>query len=352
MRGTGRATSLDLFESVTDEAADRDTVPDRLIGRDWVQPEHQPTKAVPDTLLRLASPDVASQVKVRAVAIAEKLRPALGRPHTSRDGFVLYNHDCRRVMAAMAAAGIVVDLTLTSPPYNIGKEYERPLPLHEYLEWARSWLHDIWTITADDGSLWLNLGYVPVVDQGRAIPLPYLLWDKTNFFLQQEIVWNYGAGVSSKRLFSPRNEKWLFYTKNAERYTFNLDLVRDPNVKYPNQKKHGRFRCNPLGKNPSDVWAIPKVTTGRDRSSKERTGHPAQFPLSLVDRIVKVSTAPTQTVLDPFCGSGSTGVAAIGNGCVFVGAELRADYCSMAVKRVDSFITMRNEQNAQAQMLD
>jgi adenine-specific DNA-methyltransferase len=265
---------------------------------------------------------------------------------------VLYNLDCRAVMAAMAKAGVVVDLTLTSPPYNIGKAYERPLPLDDYLSWARSWLGDIWTITADEGALWLNLGYTAVANQGRAVPLPYLLWDKTRFFLQQEVVWNYGAGVAARRMFSPRNEKWLFYTRDPERYTFHLDRVRDPDVKYPNQKKNGRFRCNPLGKNPSDVWAIPKVTTGQDRSSRERTGHPAQFPLALVDRIVKVSTSPGQTVLDPFCGSGSAAIAAIGNGCFFVGAELRADYCAIAARRLDAFLRSRDEPRAQGQMPD
>lgn len=243
-------------------------------------------------------------------------------------------------MAAMDEAGIHADLTLTSPPYNIGKEYERPLPLDEYLRWCEEWLGDIWNVTSTQGALWLNLGYVPVPEIGRAVPLTYLLWDKTRFYLQQEIVWNYGAGVASKRMFSPRNEKWLFFTKQADAYTFNLDLVRDPNVKYPNQKKNGKFRCNPLGKNPSDVWPLAKVTTGRDRSSKERTGHPAQFPLELVDRIVKVSTDRLQTVLDPFSGSGSSGIAAIGNGCMFIGAELRADYCDMAAKRVTTFLEM------------
>lgn len=340
MSRTGRATNLELFGPV-DPRPPRPDDPARLIGQGWVRPEHQPTKAVPDVLARSVSPDTAAEVGQRAKILVDKLRRPLGRPHTHRGGFVLYQRDCRAVMAAMAKAGVAVDLTLTSPPYNIGKEYERPLPLDDYLAWARTWLHDIWTITADDGALWLNLGYIAIANRGRAVPLPYLLWDKTRFFLQQEVVWNYGAGVAAKRTFSPRNEKWLFFTRHPARYTFHLDLVRDPDVKYPNQKKHGRYRCHPLGKNPSDVWTIPKVTTGQDRSSRERTGHPAQFPLALVDRIVKVSTSPGQIVLDPFCGSASAGIAAIGNGCVFVGAELRADYCAMAARRLDLFLRAR-----------
>lgn len=116
--------------------------------------------------------------------------------------------------------------------------------------------------------------------KAKAIPLPYLLWDKVPLYLIQEVVWNYGAGVSGKKFLSPRNEKLLWYVKNEKQYTFNLDDIRDPNVKYPNQKKNGKsdlsfilseemagkIRVNPLGKNPTDVWQIPKVTSGQGRS--------------------------------------------------------------------------------------
>jgi adenine-specific DNA-methyltransferase len=169
------------------------------------------------------------------------------------------------------------------------------------------------------------------------VPISYLLWNRTEFFLIQEIVWSYGAGVSSKRGFSPRNEKWLFYGANESQYTFNLDEVRDPNVKYPNQKKNGKFRCNPLGKNPTDVWSFPKVTSGAQRSSKERTAHPAQFPLGVVERIVRVSSNPGETVLDPFSGSASAGIAAVGSGRVYVGFEILPEYCRLAVERFKRF---------------
>jgi len=93
--------------------------------------------------------------------------------------------------------------------------------------------------------LWLNVGYLEVPEKGLCVPIPYLLWDKSPFYLLQEIVWKYGAGVSTKNRLSPRNEKWLFYLKNCQEYTFNLDNIRDPNVKYPNQKKNGKYRCIP-----------------------------------------------------------------------------------------------------------
>ena len=123
----------------------------------------------------------------------------------------------------------------------------------------------------------------------------------------QEVVWNYGAGVACRNSFSPRNEKFLWYVKSEKRYTFNLDDVRDPDVKYPNQKKEGKLRCNPNGKNPSDVWTIPKVTSGEKRASSERTLHPAQFPSAVIERVVLASSDPGDLILDPFMGWGDGG---------------------------------------------
>jgi adenine-specific DNA-methyltransferase len=227
-----------------------------------------------------------------------------------------------------------VDVTVTSPPYNIGKEYERNLPLSEYISWCGEWLHELHRVTKPSGSLWLNLGYVEVEGSGRAVPLPYLLWNQSPFFLLQEIVWHYGAGVASRRSFSPRNEKWLWFVKNPADYTFNLDAIRDPNVKYPNQKKNGKLKCNPLGKNPGDVWILPKVTSGNGRASPERTRHPAQFPLAVVKRIILACSHPGELVLDPFAGSGSTLVASLHSKRRCIGVELRADYCAIAERRI------------------
>jgi adenine-specific DNA-methyltransferase len=231
-----------------------------------------------------------------------------------------------------------VDLTVTSPPYNIGKEYEAVRPLNEYLEWCERWMKEIHRVTSPKGAFWLNLGYVEVPERGEAVPLVYMLWNRSAFHLMQEVVWNYGAGVSCKRMFSPRNEKWLWFVKDREQYCFNLDEVRDPDVKYPRQKKNGKLKCNPLGKNPSDVWQIPKVTSGTNRASRERTKHPAQFPLAVVERIMKACSRAGDTVLDPFAGSGTTGVAACLLGRRFIGIEIKQEYCEMAERRIRTLV--------------
>ena len=231
-----------------------------------------------------------------------------------------------------------IDLTITSPPYNIGKEYEKSLPLNEYIAWCKKWMTEIYRVTKPNGSFWLNLGYLEFPEKGHAVPIAYLLWDKSPFYLVQEVVWHYGAGVASKKTFSPRNEKWLWFVKHPRNYVFNLDEVRDPNVKYPNQKKNGKLKCNPLGKNPGDVWIIPKVTSGTNRASKERMSHPAQFPVAVVDRIIRACSFEGDLILDPFAGSGTTIVTAYQNKRDSLGFEIREDYTKMALKRVEILV--------------
>ena len=335
-----------LFEALAPSVR----APERRIGRGPAPPPHRPTTAVPNGLLQKLDENVRRDITQKADGLVDRLRQHIGEPFYARDGFVLYNADCNAVLAAMARERLSIDLTVTSPPYNIGKDYEHNLPLDTYINWCREWLASVWELTSSTGSFWLNVGYFSVERKGRAVPISYLLWDQSPFFMQQEIVWHYGAGVTAKRGFAPRNEKWLFYTRHPDDFVFNLDDVRDPNVKYPNQKKNGKFRCNPLGKNPSDVWEFPKVTTGDRRSSRERAPHPAQFPLGVVDRIVKVSSNYCDIVLDPFSGSGSSGIAAVGNGRVYVGVELRKDYCQATVSRHEDYLSMLNAHLEQVEL--
>jgi adenine-specific DNA-methyltransferase len=262
----------------------------------------------------------------------EELCASLGEPAFGDDRYAIFCGDCRDLMQRIPDASI--PLTITSPPYNIGKEYEQPLPLEEYLRWSERWIGDVHRITAEAGAFWLNLGYVSMPDRAKAIPLPYLLWDRIPFYLLQEVVWHYKAGVAARKSFSPRNEKFLWYVKDRENYTFHLDAVRDPDVKYPNQKKNGKLKCNQLGKNPGDVWHFAKVTSGADRSSKERTPHPAQFPLAVIDRIIKACSNPDEVILDPFLGSGTTIESALRAGRCAIGFELNEQYVDVAAQRI------------------
>jgi adenine-specific DNA-methyltransferase len=276
------------------------------------------------------------------------VRESLGEPSFERAGLHVYRGDCVELLSRLPAG--LIDLTVTSPPYNIGKQYESELPLGDYVEWCHAWIRRIYRATSATGAFWLNVGYLPVPGKAKALPIPYLLWDRVEFFLMQEIIWNYGAGVASQRSFSPRNEKFLWYVKDADQYTFDLDSVRDPNVKYPNQKKNGKLKCNPLGKNPTDVWEFPKVTSGANRSSSERTPHPAQFPVAVIDRIVRACSRPGDLILDPFLGSGTVAEVAIRNGRHVLGFEIREDYVAIARERIDSVIRAMAYESAQQKL--
>lgn len=256
------------------------------------------------------------------------------KPYFEDENFLLYNSDAIEGLKQIKES--IFDLTVTSPPYNIGKEYEKILSLESYINWSENWINKVYSVTKKDGAFWLNLGYLSIDQKAKAIPIIYLLWDKIPFYLIQEIVWHYEAGVINKSSLSPRNEKFLWYVKNNKKYTFNLDDIRDPNVKYPNQKKNGKLRCHPLGKNPGDVWDFPKVTSGKNRSSKERTPHPAQFPVAVIDRVIKASSNRGDFVLDPFIGSGTTAEVCLLNNRKCVGFEIDKKYCDIAINRYNA----------------
>ncbi len=262
-----------------------------------------------------------------------KIKKMVGKPYFESKNIILYNMDCIEFMKKIKKP--IFDLIITSPPYNIGKEYEQKMEINDYINWSEIWLNKVYDITKKNGGFWLNLGYFAIPQKGCAVPISYMIWNKSPFYFMQEIIWHYGAGVYSNKMFSPRNEKFLWYIKNPKKYTFNLDAVRDKNVKYPNQKKNGILRVNPNGKNPTNVWTIPKVTSGGIRASKERTPHPAQFPLKVIDRIVKACSNENDLIFDPFIGSGTVAEAALQNNRVVIGCDIKKKYLDIAKKRIE-----------------
>ncbi|MDO9129761.1 MAG: site-specific DNA-methyltransferase, partial [Anaerolineales bacterium] len=132
---------------------------------------------------------------------------------------------------------------------------------------------------------------------------------------------------------SGRYEVALWFTKSND-YTFNLDAIRVPQ-KYPNKKyfkgpKKGELSGNPLGKNPSDVWDIPNVKANH----VEKTLHPCQFPVELIERLVLSMTNENDWVLDPFMGVGSTAIAALIHSRKAIGAEIIPEYVAIAKERI------------------
>ncbi len=226
------------------------------------------------------------------------------------------------------------DLVVTSPPYNIGKEYEKKVALEKYMEWQERIIKKIYVRLKDTGSICWQVGNY--VDNGAIIPLDFEfapIFKELNMQLRNRIIWHFGHGLHSKKRFSGRYEVVLWYTK-TDNYTFNLDPVRIP-AKYPG-KKHfkgphkGELSGNPLGKNPEDVWEIPNVKSNHI----EKTAHPCQFPVGLIERLVLSMTNEGELVFDPFAGVASVGVAAIVHNRSFWGCEVVDEYVEISRERL------------------
>jgi adenine-specific DNA-methyltransferase len=228
-----------------------------------------------------------------------------------------------------------MDLIVTSPPYNIGKEYEKKrTSLDIYIESQAAVIAEAVRLLHPQGSICWQVGNH--VDDGEVFPLDVMLYrvfKDHGLKLRNRIIWTFGHGLHCKKRFSGRHETVLWFTKGDD-YTFNLDPVRIPS-KYP-QKKHfkgpnkGKLSGNPLGKNPSDVWDIPNVKSNH----VEKTVHPCQFPVGLVERLVLSMTNPGGNVLDPYLGVGSSAVAALKNGRNAYGCDIVQEYVDVARDRI------------------
>jgi adenine-specific DNA-methyltransferase len=244
----------------------------------------------------------------------------------------LFPGDCEQFLSTLPENSL--QLVVTSPPYNVGKEYETNLPFKEYVEWQDRIIGLCVDKLKDQGSICWQVGNY--VDKNEIFPLDIYLYESfksRGLKLRNRIVWHFGHGLHANNRFSGRYETILWFTKTDD-YVFNLDPVRVPQ-KYPGKKaykgvKMGQFSSNPLGKNPSDVWEIPNVKSNHI----EKTEHPCQFPISLINRLVLSMTNENDLVFDPFSGVGTTQAAAVLNNRRTAGCEIYPSYFSIASKRI------------------
>ncbi|MBA2524487.1 MAG: site-specific DNA-methyltransferase [Pyrinomonadaceae bacterium] len=226
-------------------------------------------------------------------------------------------------------------LIVTSPPYNIGKSYERRASLNNYMEAQREVISECVRLLDPFGSICWQVGN-HVTKEGEIIPLDivlYPLFKSHNLRLRNRIIWHFEHGLHCSKRFSGRYETILWFTKGEE-YIFNLDPVRVPS-KYPNKKhfkgpKVGQLSGNPLGKNPGDVWVIPNVKWNHI----EKTLHPCQFPVGLVEPLVLAMTNPGDNVFDPYMGAGSTIIAAMKRDRVGYGCDIEEEYVQITKERI------------------
>ncbi|GAB6283646.1 MAG: site-specific DNA-methyltransferase [Ignavibacterium sp.] len=239
------------------------------------------------------------------------------------------------------------DLIITSPPYNVGKEYETKSSIEKYLEEQEKIIKELIRVTSSKGNICWQVGNY--VQKGEIFPLDifyYQIFKKYNLKLRNRIIWHFGHGLHASNRFSGRYETILWFSK-TNNYIFNLDDVRVPS-KYPGKRhfkgpKKGELSGNPKGKNPSDVWEIvlkdwenelwdiPNVKSNHP----EKTEHPCQYPIELVERCILALTNEGSWILDPFAGVGSTMLAAIKNNRNVIGIEKEKKYVALTKQRIE-----------------
>lgn len=240
--------------------------------------------------------------------------------------------DCTELLRSLPDAS--VDLVVTSPPYNLGKEYEAKRALDVYLEEQTHVIRDCARVLADTGSIFWQVGAFS--DSGLLVPLDvrfFPIMESCGLLPRNRIVWVRQHGLHARRKFSCRHETILWFTK-SDRYKFNLDAIRVPqkwqDKKHYRGDRRGELSCHPDGKNPGDVWLFRNVK----HNHEEQTIHPCQFPEDMVARIVLATTDAGDTVLDPYMGAGTVAVVARDHNRRFLGSELDPRYHAVAMRRL------------------
>lgn len=237
--------------------------------------------------------------------------------------FILHNNNCTNLLKDISGVNLIV----TSPPYNAEKEYEGKRDIDNYKQLAKEWFGEIENTLTDNGSLWLNVGYSKT-GANTTLPLTYLYYSIIQMPLIQEIVWHYEGGMSYKKRFTHRTERWMWFCKNPDKVVFNLDEIRDMKLNRTTDKRN-----HPLGKNPTDYWYFDRVVSGTGKV-KEKTEHPCQFPIAMIERIITACSNENDTVMDMFMGSGTTGIACKKLNRNFIGIEKDEKYFKIAETKI------------------
>tara|TARA_R110000823_G_C15852909_1_gene492332 strand:+ start:67 stop:1101 length:1035 start_codon:yes stop_codon:yes gene_type:complete len=244
----------------------------------------------------------------------------------------LYLGDCIDMLKSLPDES--VDLVVSSPPYNIGKEYENRSPLDEYLSGQLKVLSECYRVLKKTGSIFWQVGSYSI--NGTLTPLDVKIFpilEKLGMLPINRIVWLRQHGLQARNKFSCRYETILWFAKTKD-YKFNLDNIRVPqkyqNKKYYKGDKKGNLSCHPDGKNPGDIWAFRNVK----HNHEEQTIHPCQFPEDMIARIILSTTDEGDVVFDPYMGTGTVPIAARDNNRHYLGADLEVKYHAVALQRL------------------
>lgn len=217
-------------------------------------------------------------------------------------------------------------LVFADPPYNIGINYGDGAKADQrsdadYLGWCETWLSNCFNLLTEDGSAWVMIGDEYAGEYAVTLK-------RVGFTIRNWIKWYETFGVNCTDKFN-RCSRHIFYcVKDPKHFVFNADAVTRPSDR---QTKYGDKRADADGKLWDDVWQIPRLTATCD---ERLDGFPTQVPLKILRAIVGCASDPGDTVLDPFSGSASTGVAAIESGRLYVGIEKQKRFLDLSELRL------------------
>jgi len=240
--------------------------------------------------------------------------------------------DCIKEMEKIDSG--IIQTAITSPPYNIQKNYGAYKDNLEPNDWELlidNTFKSLKRVLADNGSFFLNVSPVPIKKTKEILPLDaicYGIAKKNGFFLRNSIIWHFNNMQNCTKRLSGRWESILWFVKDIDDYIFNLNEIKVPYI-----TKNDKRLDKDGGRNPTDVWYFDRV----NNMTKNKLGVsdvPTMFPVPMIERIIKMSTSEGDIVLDPFAGSGTTLVASSKLKRKGIGIEIDKRYKKIIKQRI------------------
>lgn len=220
-------------------------------------------------------------------------------------------------------------LMITSPPYNVSKEYDNDLSLNEYLNLLKNCFTETYRVLVDGGRACINIAnigrkpYIPLSDYVSKIMI------EIGFNMRGEIIWNKSAGAGISTAWGSFQSASNPILRDVHEYIL---IFSKGNYKRERDKEEKEFRHDNITKEEFIEWT--KSVWTMNTESAKRIGHPAPFPEELPNRLIKLFSFTNDIVIDPFMGSGTTAIAAIKNSRNFVGYEINEEYINLANNRI------------------
>lgn len=220
-------------------------------------------------------------------------------------------------------------LMITSPPYNVSKEYDNDLSLNEYLNLLKNCFTETYRVLVDGGRACINIAnigrkpYIPLSDYISKIMI------EIGFNMRGEIIWNKSAGAGISTAWGSFQSASNPILRDVHEYIL---IFSKGNYKRERDKNEKEFRHDNITKEEFIEWT--KSVWTMNTESAKRIGHPAPFPEELPNRLIKLFSFTNDIVIDPFMGSGTTAIAAIKNNRNFVGYEINKEYINLANNRI------------------